>query len=380
MDTIRLKFRYNPPPNSFYFKERIHSKELDLKNNSGSRFVYTNNKWRKGRKSKHIYTPKYWIEDDFLNPRIKYFVTEFSVGKAINKENLTDIKSNDINRVVRYLKDFFKEIGIYIFESQILNSVPIVLSFGKNINITKLYSCSLVMRALQNFNDRFCSDYRMIFFENKKGEEIYFNSTNSTFKVYSKIPEICNNAVTEKELNIAKIYNQRKYGIEKVAVLEVLRFEETLKKKQAIIQKAKKYIKGEPTFEKWFNEDIWNDILKSEVSKIYSHPLKSFIFLTTQNKPVIDAFLNKNFKGINVKNTIYGILTSLQEKGLKGTRNDYFNTYKSRQTWYNYIKRIKELEKCIDYSSLKNITSIEILDYILQKFDIKTKLQTKFDI
>ena len=109
MDTIRLKFRYNPPPNSFYFKERIHSKELDLKNNSGSRFVYTNNKWRKGRKSKHIYTPKYWIEDDFLNPRIKYFVTEFSVGKAINKENLTDIKSNDINRVVRYLKDFFKE-------------------------------------------------------------------------------------------------------------------------------------------------------------------------------------------------------------------------------------------------------------------------------
>ena len=377
MDTVRLKFLYTLPRNNFYFRERIQTKNLNLFEDGGNRFIYTNNDWRKKRQMNNIYTPKYWIEDDYLFEGKQYFVIEFSVGKLINGENITEIKTNDLNRVVLALLEFFKKIEIRIFTNQILNTTPIVMAVGKNINLTKLYSCDLAIQILKYFDNRLRSDfYDKTFFNDMGGQEIYFNNKASTFKIYSKIPEVCNNATTKKELKIKKEFEQIQYRANTISVLELLRFELTLKKKQAINQMAKKYIIGVPTFEKLFDEKIWVDLLKNEVNKIYNLPIKNFIFLAMNNKPIIDAFLNKNIKSIKTKSLMRYLLIELQEKGLKNTRKSFLKEY-SKRTWYNYMNIFKELEKRTNFSPINNVQSVEVINFILNKFDIEIMCQEK---
>lgn len=381
MDTIKLKFRYNIP-SSIYFQDKIHIKELKSPFSSkGNRFIYTNQKWRKDRKKRGIYTPKFWIEEDYINPEINYFVTEFSIAKLLFGENLTRLKSNDLEDAVVAIKNFFKEIKVNIFETQILNSIPILVAIGKNINVTDLCSCDLAIKSLSMFDDRFRSKQRVILFKDNTGKEINFSNRSSTFKVYNKTKEMIYNAETKREKQIADLLKNKKYKTEGVWISEVLRFELTLKSKRAITQKMKLYLgEKQPTFEQLFDDKLWFNIVRDEFVNIYSHPLKNFIFLANQSKPVIDAFLNKNIKSIKVKDTIYGILISLQEKGLKETKQKYLKEYKSRQTWYNYITRLKGLEKYVNLSALKNITSIDISNYILREFNIETSEQLKLDI
>ena len=79
-------------PGTIFFKDKIHSKELNLATNSGSRFIYTNITWRKDRIKRGFYTPKYWIEEDYLHKKT-YFVIELSIPKLLFGENKKEPKT-----------------------------------------------------------------------------------------------------------------------------------------------------------------------------------------------------------------------------------------------------------------------------------------------
>ena len=190
------------------------------------------------------------------------------------------------------------------------------------------------------------------------------------------------NATTREERKLVDAWvghSKSKYGKEKVLAVEVLRFELTLKTKAPINQAMKKYGVILPTFQNIFKKEIWDELVQKEVGDIFNQPLSNFIFLATLQKPIIDAFLDKNYKSIRAKDMARGILQSLQEKGLAKTKRYYMQNY-SRQTWYNHMERLNKLERTTDFSSIKNITSLEIHSHILKEFKINQNIQTKLAI
>jgi len=383
MDTIKLKFKY-PKPNNNFFSEQIHKKELGLEHISGSRYVWTNNNWRNEQIARELYIPKYWIEQDFKNADETYFLIELSVPKFLNGENISALKETDLTPLVQKISEFCKGLGVFIFEKQILNAVPIVLAVGININITCLCFCESAIEALAKFDYKPYAAQRVIFLLDLKnaGREIIFSIPNTeTFKIYSKNREIMNNAKTVKEKQIAELLKADKYKKDQVYINEILRVELTLKTGRKVKERLKPYL-GEitPTLENIFKPQIWEALIKEEINQIYNHPLKNFIFLSLEQEPFIEAFLDKSYGHIETKDTIIGIIASLQKKGIAQTRKDYFGKYKSRQTWYNYLGRLEKLEGHLDLKAIANLTSFKIHSFILNQFGIENSQQIELEL
>ncbi|MFA5753964.1 MAG: hypothetical protein WC905_01205 [Patescibacteria group bacterium] len=382
MDTIKLKFKYSRPNNNF-FSEQIHKKDLALEHISGSRYVWTNNNWRNKQTDKGLYIPKYWIEQDFKNPDETYFLIELSAPKFLNGENISALKETDLTLLVKKISKFCQELGVFIFEKQILNAVPTVLAVGININITRLCFCESAIEALAKFDYKPYATQRVVFLLDLKnaGREIIFSIPKTeTFKIYSKNREIMNNAKTAEEKQIAELLKADKYKKDQVYINEILRVELTLKTGRKVKERLKSYLgEASPTLENIFKPKIWEALIKEEINQIYNHPLKNFIFLSLEQEPFIEAFLDKNYSHIETKDTIIGIITSLQKKGIAQTRNDYFEKYKSRQTWYNYLGRLKKLEGHLDLKALANLSSFKIHSFILNQFGIENSQQIELE-
>lgn len=384
MDTIRIKTLFDLPQNNVFFCQHIKTNEVrDLHvPMNGNRFIFTNLEWRKEMKSSGIYIPKYWIEQDYKNPKITYLVLEFSIPKFIYGSNLYKYEAGDFDLLTGKIIEFLKIIEISMPLQEIYNFTPIVIAVGENIELSEYCSCDLALTTLSPFNYRPRSNDRGTSFEDKSGREIHFGNKNSSLKVYDKFAEISANAITAQEKQLAEEWRKcryNRYGVKKVPLFEVLRFEYTLKNKTAIKQKMKPYFNTYPTFKEIFSKmEIWDEILKQEIESVFNHPLRNFLFLATANKPVIDVFLEIHCKSIKAKDTARGIIQSLQEKGLAKTKEDYTQVY-CRKTWYNYLSRLRELEEQVDFSSLKNISSIDIHSHIMKKLGISTIHQPKFD-
>jgi hypothetical protein len=58
----------------------------------------------------------------------------------------------------------------------------------------------------------------------------------------------------------------------------------------------------------------------------------------------------------------------------------YLKRYKSRQTWYNYLERLKNLQENFDWSELGKLDNVKIHNYILKQFGIITETQQQLDL
>lgn len=377
MDTIRLKFLWDKP-DSQYFSQKIHHKELRLSFISGSRFVWTNNTWRKEQQALGFYMPKYWIEQDFKYPDVTYFYFEASLPKLMRGENITPFINYTADEAAKAISDFCRRINIYIFPDEVKRTVPTFIAIGENINLTQICSTSSAIRVLKPFDYKTHSNHRTIEFSDQKhgGREAIFSQRNETTKAYDKVRELLNTAETAKEQEVAALLLNNRFYLNGYFASEILRIEFTLKDKRKIQSKLKPYLdKKEPTFENLFNESLWRQVLKDEVNSVFNHPLQGIIFLSLESQPFIDIFLNDHYRHIQTKDTIRGIISNLQERGLAETRHDFLKRYKSRQTWYNYVKRLERLQKYFDLSILGKLDSVKIHNFILEKFGIITQVQ-----
>jgi hypothetical protein len=350
-----------------------------LEHISGSRDVWTNNNWRKDQTARGFYIPKYWIEQDFINPDKTYFLIEFSAPKFLYGENITALKETDLMPLVKKISEFCKKLGVFIFESQILKAVPVVLAVGKNINVTDFFSCEDAIETLSKFDYIPHAKHRITLFNDQKnaGREIIFSiAKTETFKIYSKNREIMNSAKTIKERQIAALLKSEKYKNDRVYINEILRVELTLKTGRKIEDRLRPYLgETKPTLENIFKPRVWEALIREEANAIYNHPLKNFIFLSLEQAPFVEAFLDKNYGHIATKDTITGIITNLQKKGIAQTRKDYLEKYASRQTWYNYLGRLKKLESHLDLRAISNLNSFQIHSFILQALGIESRQQ-----
>jgi hypothetical protein len=378
MDSLKIKFLYNKPISNF-FCEQIRKKELTLKDPYESKFIWTNNYWRKKQKVKGLYTPKFWIEKDFRYSSTNYFVLEFSAPKLLFGENVTALKESDLMPLVKKISEFCQKLGVSISKDQILQSKPTLLAMARNVNLVDKISCESVIESLLKFDYKQYSKQRVVSFldlENAGMEIIFSTSDTETFKIYSKNREIMNTGETVKEKKMANEIRANKYSKTGFYVNEILRAELTLKDSRKIRERLWPFLgKNEPTLENLFKPKIWEALIKEEINKIYNHPLKNFVFLSLEQEPFIETFLDQNYSHIKTKDTILGIISSLQKKGIAQTRKDYLEKHASRQTWYNYVERLKKLERHIDPRALSNLSNFKIHSYFLKEFGIEIRQQ-----
>ena len=176
MDTLKQKFLYSRPTTK-YFTQAVKKEELQLGHTTGSRYVWTNNQWRDERNARGTYTPKFWVEEDFKNPAVTYFVYELSLPKLLFGENLTELEERHLDEVVAKIVAFCQSIGVNIFTQQILNTPPALLAIGKNITLTEVCSCDLALKAIMPFDYKPHAQHRIIAFQDYRGGgiELYFN-------------------------------------------------------------------------------------------------------------------------------------------------------------------------------------------------------------
>lgn len=381
MDTIRLKFRYDwntiaQEYRELYFSEEIPQRKAGkITPTNSSRPVYTNNTWRKEQQKQGIYTPKYWLEMDFVDPHTTYFVIELSLPKLLFGTSVIEIKTEHRDLIIKKIQEFCKSIGIRLFGRQIFGTVPMAVAFGKNTDITDVATCWQAITALSLLDDRFRSECRILKFE-KGGSELYFNSKSSTFKVYDKLREVANNAITPEE---HKIVEASKSPVQKQTwIVETLRTELTLKDSSAIRKRLKPYIQGEPTFGSMFRDEIWEELLKNEVERIFNHPLVDFVFLSTLQANILEKLLDKYVKHHLTKLRIKDAIEKIQRLGgTKALKRYYTETYKSRQTYYNHQKVLNTLIKNIEISELEKLTASRFHVFYLRQFGIENSLQNK---
>lgn len=381
MDSVKLKLNipFDEERRKF-FCEKIQHKELagNSINKGSSRFVYTPNTWRKERIKRGLYTPKMWFQDEFLNPKNKIFFVEVSVPKFLYGHNAIIPKDSDLMLFIDKMRELFQEIGIRkFFARELLNVTPSLVSFGNNMDLTNLCSCDQAIGLLSLFDDRFRSECHIIK-PKLGGIELYYNTKSSTMKTYAKLPEMKNNAVTAEERKIVESSLRKGYGIKEAWVCELLRTELTLKGTDAIKKRLKPYCGENVTLENMFKNEIWDELLRNEVERIFVHPLQEFVFLSKLQAPILEAILDKNVKCLDKKLRIKYIIEKIQTaNGLKGVKKYEFKTYKSRQTYYNHRKILNEVAKNINASELKSLTTNKIHKHFLNHFKLKNPRQNK---
>lgn len=379
MDTVRLKFRYdwNSIAQEYfelYFSEQIPQRKLGkMTPTNSSRSVYTSNAWRKEQQKNGIYVPKYWLEADFVDPSITYFVIELSIPKLLFGTSAREPRNEHRDLAVQKIQEFCLAIGIRLFKQQIFGTIPSAVSFGKNIDITSLATCEQAITVLSRFNDRFRSDiytYRPA----KGGSELYFNSKSSTFKVYDKLKEIENNAITPEERKIVEA--SKSSGQKPIWICETLRTELTLKDTSSIKKRLKPYMKDPPTFGNIFRNDIWADLVKNEVERVFNHPLADFVFLSTLQANVIQKLLDRHIKNPTTKLWVRDMIEKIQRfGGTKGVKRYYLEAFKSRQTYYNHLKVSKKIIKNVSLPDLENLTASKFHSFYLGQFGIENTIQ-----
>ena len=370
-DTIKLKFIY-PHPNNSFFAEKLWGKD-----------VWTNNPWRKEQQKLGLYVPKYSIESDFKYPSKTYFYIEFSAPKMITGGNLIEIKESQLEELVYAISRFCQKIGVFIFPAQIKACLPSLVAIGININLTPICSVNNALKVLSPFDYKTHTKHRVIGFDDYKhgGREVILSTKNETLKAYGKNQEMLNSAETQKELAIADLLRKGEFRMDGQLAKEILRIEATFKTPRKIKEKFKPYLGVlPPTLENIFKQNIWEQVLREQVDEVFNHPLQKIIFLSLEKQPIIDDFLDKHYNHIQTKATIRQIIGELQENGLAETRKQYLKTYKSRQTWYNYLARLAELQNHFDWRELGKLDNVKIHKYILEQFGIISTIQQELGL
>ena len=362
------------------FCGKVQHKELinDPINKGSSRFVYIPKDWRDERIKQGIYTPKIWFQDDFKNPKNKIFFIEVSVPKFIYGHNAIIPKDSDLETFVKKIQDLLSEIGARkIFSKEILDTTPSLVAFGCNMDFTKVCSCDQAIETLSAFDDRFRSECHTIKPKNG-GNELYYSTKASTLKVYSKLPEMKNNSITPQEKMFVESYLQKRHRSKKIWVCELLRAELTLKGMGSVRKRLKPFCGEEITLENMFKNEMWDELLRNEIERIFVHPLQDFIFLSKLQAPILEAVLDKNIKHIDKRLRLKDAIEKIQTSGgLKNFKGYTFEKYKSRQTYYNHLKILDSLVKNIDFSSFGKLTSKEIHKHFLEYFNLKSPPQSK---
>lgn len=195
---------------------------------------------------------------------------EFSIPKLLYGNNFDELIDADFPAVIQKLKIVLKEMGVYLFEKNLINAPVSSVHFSKNIALTDYTTPYTYLSQLTKLNINKRLDTNRTDFRNE-GHSFKYRANSFEIVFYDKIKDLQQAKTSEKraeekdnalQLDLFDVLTKQK-------PLEVLRVEIRLNKRQKISQILKKIGKEvEPTFANIFNQDTAKKVLLHYISEI----------------------------------------------------------------------------------------------------------------
>jgi len=283
---------------------------------------------------------------------------ELSLPKLVYGNNFDELTDDDFDKAIQKLKAILKEMGVYVFEKNLINAPVSSVHYSKNIALTDYTTPYTYLEQLTKLNINKRLDTNRTDFRNE-GHSFKYRANSFEIVFYDKIKDLKKAKISEKraeekdnalQLHLFDLLKQQK-------PLEVLRMEIRLNRRQKVNQILKKIDKKiEPTFTNIFNQDTAKKILLYYLNEIeeacpplliyqYDSPKKFFQELLTANPEL------KPTQALEL--TAFRAL--LDEIGIREYRQiikrhgDYY--------WYSLNKKMKKLKQTNEvslFSMLRN--------------------------
>ena len=288
---------------------------------------------------------------------------EFSIPKLLYGNNFDELTDTDFPAIIQKLKAVLKEMGVYLFEKNLINAPVSSVHYSKNIALTDYTTPYTYLEQLTKLNINKRLDTNRTDFRNE-GHSFKYRANSFEIVFYDKIKDLQQAKMSEKraeekdnalQLGLFDILTQRK-------PLEVLRVEIRLNKRQKISQILKKVDKEvEPTFSNIFNQDTAKKVLLYYINEIeeayppllnyqYDSPKKFFTGFLTIN-PKVKLTLALKMLGLRV------LLDEIGAREFREMTKRYGNP-----VWYSLNKEMKNLSN-VDEPSVFSLLRKQITDF-----------------
>jgi len=288
---------------------------------------------------------------------------EFSIPKLLYGNNFDELTDSDFPIVIQKLKAILKEMGVCLFEKNLINAPVSSVHYSKNIALTDHTTPYTYLSQLAKLNINKRLDTNRTDFRNE-GHSFKYRTNSFEVVFYDKIKDLQQAKISEKraeekdntlQMGLFDILKQRK-------PFEVLRIEIRLNKRQKINQILKKIDKVvEPTLINIFNQDTAKSVLLYYINEIEEAYPPLLTYQYDSPKKFFAGFLTANPK---VKLTpalkMLGLRVLLDEMGIREFR-EITKRY-GNSAWYSLNKEMKKLGKT-DEISVFSLLKDKITDF-----------------
>ena len=291
---------------------------------------------------------------------------EFSIPKLLYGNNFDELTDEDFPAIIQKLKAVLKEMGVYLFEKNLVNAPVSSVHYSKNIALTDYTTPYTYLTQLTKLNINKRLDTNRTDFRNE-GHSFKYRANSFEIVFYDKIKDLQQAKVSEKraeetdnalQLGLFDILTKRK-------PLEVLRIEIRLNKRQKISQILKKISREvEPAFTNIFSQDTAKKVLLHYLSEIEDAYPPLLVYQYDSPKKFFEGLLIANPK---LKPTQALELTAfralLEEIGVREYRK--MTERHGNYYWYSLNQKMKKLNYTDEISVFslvrKQITEFEPL-------------------
>lgn len=285
---------------------------------------------------------------------------EFSIPKLLYGNNFDEVTDTDFPAIIQKLKIILKEMGVYLFEKNLVNAPVSAVHYSKNIVLTDYTTPYTYISQLTKLNINKRLDTNRTDFRNE-GHSFKFRANSFEIVFYDKIKDLQQAKVSERraeekdnalQLELFDILTKKK-------PFEVLRVEIRLNKRQKISQILKSIGKDfEPTFVNIFNQDTAKKVLLHYISEIEDAYPPLLIYQYDSPKKFFSAFIRTNHTAkLTQALKMLGLRVLLDEIGVREFRE--MTKHYGNSSWYSLNKEMKALNQT-DESSVFSLLRDQI--------------------
>ncbi|MEQ1500418.1 MAG: hypothetical protein ABL917_03560 [Parcubacteria group bacterium] len=280
---------------------------------------------------------------------------EFSIPKLLYLNNLDEVEDKDFAEVIDVLHERLVSMGIVITKAKLENASVSSVHFSKNILVEEGYTVNHIISELNKVNLPKSFDFARTRYIND-GQSLYAHTTTHQLVIYDKVADLGKDkkrAIDKDQTSYQKSLFEE---IEKKELLEILRFEVRLNRKQKMnsVLEQLGYEKN-PTFRSIFRTDISKKVVSGYWNKLIKERSLGLFSISMSIKDVLRTLLVAN-KGIKPKQAIYyaGLfMVGKDENGLRELRS--ITSKKScEKTWYRIVKDMKIASEFITKNRLRD--------------------------
>lgn len=294
---------------------------------------------------------------------------EFSIPKLLYGNNFDEPTDADFPVIIQKLKAVLKEMGVYLFEKNLINAPVSSVHYSKNITLTDYTTPYTYLSQLNKLNINKRLDTNRTDFRNE-GHSFKYRANSFEIVFYDKIKDLQQAKISEKraeekdnalQLGLFDVLTQKR-------PLEVLRVEIRLNKRQKISQILRFIGKDfEPTFVNIFNQDTAKKVLLHYISEIEEAYPPLLTYQYDSPKKFFEKLLVANPK---LKPTqaleLMGFRMLLEEIGVREYRQ--MTKRHGNYYWYSLNQKMKKLNYTDEISVFsllrKQITKFEPLKLV----------------